>query len=417
MTVVQTEAATSARARTEGFAPFFVSPREYERPNDFREDVYLSQAVLSPFGELGMGSAMLRALDEMGYDQPTEIQSAVIPVLRAGRDVMGQAQTGTGKTAAFGIPIVESIDAERVGVQALILAPTRELALQITNEVQALARFSPVAVATIYGGANMRDQVNALEAGAQIVVGTPGRILDHMGRGTLHFDGVRWLILDEADRMLDMGFMPDVERIVRRVPRNRQTALFSATMPLVIRRLAARYMRSPELVAVKPEEVTVAQVEQVYYEVAERDKFAGLCHVLDDEQPTQAIMFCHTQMTVDRLTRALQRAKYKADAIHGGLSQGQREKILKDFRAGTLHLLVATNVASRGLDIPEVTHVINYDIPEDAETYVHRIGRTARAGRGGKAVTFVAEWDTEAWAAIRKLTGEAIREERLPLYG
>jgi ATP-dependent RNA helicase DeaD len=270
MTVVQTEAATSARARTEGFAPIFVSPRECERPNDFREDEFLSQAVLSPFGELGLGSQLLRALDEMGYDQPTDIQSAVIPVLRAGRDVMGQAQTGTGKTAAFGIPIVESIDAERVGVQALILAPTRELALQITNEVRALARFSPVAVATIYGGANMRDQVNALEAGAQIVVGTPGRILDHMGRGTLHFDGVRWLILDEADRMLDMGFMPDVERIVRRVPRNRQTALFSATMPLVIRRLAARYMRSPELIAVKPEDVTVAQVEQIYYEVAER---------------------------------------------------------------------------------------------------------------------------------------------------
>jgi ATP-dependent RNA helicase DeaD len=364
-----------------------------------------------------MGSQLLRALDEMGYEKPTEIQSAVIPVLRTGRDVMGQAQTGTGKTAAFGIPIVESIDPERVGVQALILAPTRELALQITNELRALARFSPVAVATIYGGANMRDQVNALEAGAQIVVGTPGRLLDHMGRGNLRFDGVRWLILDEADRMLDMGFMPDVERIVRRVPRNRQTALFSATMPLVIRRLAARYMRSPELIAVKPEEPTVAQVEQFYYEVAERDKFAGLRHVLDEEKPTQAIMFCHTQMTVDRLTRALQRAGYKADAIHGGLSQGQREKILKDFRAGTLHLLVATNVASRGLDIPEVTHVINYDIPEDAETYVHRIGRTARAGRDGKAVTFVAEWDTEAWAAIRKLTGEAIREERLPLYG
>jgi ATP-dependent RNA helicase DeaD len=377
----------------------------------------LTQAVLSPFGELGLGSELLRALDEMGYERPTEIQSAVIPVLRAGRDVMGQAQTGTGKTAAFGIPIVESISPERVGVQALVLAPTRELALQITNEMRALARFSPVAVATIYGGANMRDQVNALEAGAQIVVGTPGRILDHMGRGTLHFDGVRWLILDEADRMLDMGFMPDVERIVRRVPRNRQTALFSATMPLVIRRLAARYMRSPELIAVKPEEPTVAQVEQIYYEVAERDKFAGLCHLLDDEQPTQAIMFCHTQMTVDRLTRALVRKGYKADAIHGGLSQGQREKILKDFRGGTLHLLVATNVASRGLDIPEVTHVINYDIPEDAETYVHRIGRTARAGRDGKAITFVAEWDTEAWAAIRKLTGEAIREERLPLYG
>jgi ATP-dependent RNA helicase DeaD len=382
-----------------------------------QEDESLIEAVQTPFEELGLAPELLRAVDEMGFVEPTEIQAGVIPVMRTGRDVIAQAQTGTGKTAAFGIPIVEGVDADRAEVQALILAPTRELALQITAELQALARFRPVAVATLYGGSSIKDQIRALEHGAQIVVGTPGRILDHLGRRTLRLDRVQVLVLDEADRMLDMGFMPEVERIVRRVPRNRQTALFSATMPLVIRRLAARYMRSPELIAVKAEEPTVAQVEQIYYEVAERDKFAGLCHLLDDEQPTQAIMFCHTQMTVDRLTRALIRKGYKADAIHGGLSQGQREKILKDFRAGTLHLLVATNVASRGLDIPEVTHVINNDIPEDAETYVHRIGRTARAGRDGKAITFVAEWDTEAWAAIRKLTGEAIREERLPLYG
>ncbi len=377
----------------------------------------MTQAVLSPFAELGLSSELLRALDEMGYERPTEIQEAVIPRLGAGRDVMGQAQTGTGKTAAFGIPIVQAIDPEASTVQALVLAPTRELAQQISAELRALARFRPVAVATIYGGSSMRDQVDALAAGAQIVVGTPGRILDHLGRGTLRLDRVRWLVLDEADRMLDMGFMPDVERIIRRVPRDRQTALFSATMPLVIRRLASRYMRSPELITVKPEEPTVAQVEQVYYEVAERDKFAGLCHVIDEDQPAQAIIFCHTQMAVDRLNRDLRRCRYKADAIHGGLSQSQREKILQDFRAGRLQLLVATNVAARGLDIPDVSHVINFDIPEDAETYVHRIGRTARAGREGKAITFVAEWDTDAWADIRKLTGEAIREERLPFYG
>jgi ATP-dependent RNA helicase DeaD len=377
----------------------------------------LIEAVVSPFEEMGLSPEILRALREMNYEQPTEIQERVIPLLRAGHDVIGQAQTGTGKTAAFGIPMVEGIDPERAEVQALVLAPTRELAVQISAEVRALARFRPVAVATIYGGASMRDQLQALERGAQIVVGTPGRILDHLGRRTLHLDRVRFLILDEADRMLDMGFMPDVERILRRLPRERQTSLFSATVPLVIRRLSARHMRDPQTVAVRPEEPTVAQVEQVYYEVAQRDKLAGLCHVLDIEQPAQAMIFCHTQVGVDRLARALQRAGYQAEPIHGSLGQGQRERILKQFRAGELHLLVATNVASRGLDIPEVSHVINYDIPEDAETYVHRIGRTARAGRGGKAITFVAEWDTEAWAAIRKLTGEAIQEARLPLYG
>jgi ATP-dependent RNA helicase DeaD len=377
----------------------------------------LTQTIVSPFQTLGLRSELLRALDEMRYEQPTPIQSAVIPLMMDGRDVIGQAQTGTGKTAAFGIPLIEAIDPDQPAVQALVLAPTRELAVQITAELRALARFRSIEVATIYGGASMKDQVTAVERGAQMVVGTPGRILDHLGRGTLRFDKVHHLILDEADRMLDMGFMPDVERIVRRVPRQRQTALFSATMPLVIRRLAARYMRTPEHVVIDPEAPTVAQVDQVFYEVAERDKFAGLCHLIDAEQPAQAIIFCHTQMTVDWLNRNLRKHNYKADAIHGGLSQGQRERILRDFRDGRLPLLVATNVASRGLDIPEVSHVINFDIPEDAETYVHRIGRTARAGRDGKAVTFVAEWDTEAWREIRKLTGEAIREERLPFYG
>jgi ATP-dependent RNA helicase DeaD len=360
---------------------------------------------------------VLRALDAMGYERPTEIQERVIPLLLAGRDVIGQAQTGTGKTAAFGIPIVERADPERPEVQALVLAPTRELALQITQELRALARFRPLAIATIYGGSSMRAQLDALARGAQVVVGTPGRILDHLRRGTLELGHVRLLVLDEADRMLDMGFMPDVERILRRLPRDRQTALFSATVPLVIKRLALRYMREPEHVAVRPEEPTVDTVEQVYYEVAERDKLDALCYVLDTEQPQQAIIFCHMQVTVDRVHRALVRRGYQAEALHGNLRQSQRERILRAFRAGTLPLLVATNVAARGLDIPAVSHVINYDMPEDAETYVHRIGRTARAGRPGKAITFVAEWDLDTWAAIRQLTGEAIREQRLPLYG
>jgi ATP-dependent RNA helicase DeaD len=377
----------------------------------------LVKAALSPLETLGLSPAVLRALDTMGYERPTEIQERVIPLLLAGRDVIGQAQTGTGKTAAFGIPIVERTAPEQPAVQALVLAPTRELALQITQELRALAQFRPLAIATIYGGSSMHAQLAALARGPQVVVGTPGRILDHLGRSTLDLGQVRLLVLDEADRMLDMGFMPDVERILRRLPRDRQTALFSATVPLVIKRLALRYMREPAHVAVRPEEPTVETVEQVYYEVAERDKLEALCHVLDIERPRQAIIFCHMQVTVDRVHRALVRRGYPAEALHGNLRQSQRERILRAFRAGTLPLLVATNVAARGLDIPAVSHVINYDMPEDAETYIHRIGRTARLGRPGKAITFVAEWDLETWAAIRQLTGEAIREQRLPLYG
>ncbi len=377
----------------------------------------LTEPQIGGFAELMLSPEVYRAIQEMGFVLPTEIQSRVIPLLLDGHDVIGQAQTGTGKTAAFGIPLIEGIYEDKPYPQALVLAPTRELALQISEEVRKIGRHIPgICIVTLYGGAGYGRQFEDLKAGAHVIVGTPGRVLDHISRGTLKLDNIDYLVLDEADRMLDMGFLPDVERILRRTPRERQTALFSATVPTVIRRLAMRYMREPATVVVRAEEPTVAQVEQVYYEVAERDKFVGLRHVLDTEQPQQAIMFCHMQIGVDRLTRSLQRAGYEAEALHGSLSQQQREKILRSFREGKLRLLVATNVASRGLDIPEVSHVINYDIPEDAETYVHRIGRTARAGRDGKAITFVAEWDAEAWAAIRKLTGEAIQEARLSFY-
>ena len=375
------------------------------------------QAVEAYFGGLELSEPVARAVEEMGYRDPTDIQAASIPLLLDGRDLMGQAQTGTGKTAAFGIPLVELIDPERPVVQALVLAPTRELAMQISQELARLARHREIRIATVYGGAPMGPQLLDLKLGAQVVVGTPGRILDHLSRGTMRLNEVRYLILDEADRMLDMGFMPDVERILRRTPRSRQTALFSATMPTVVRILARRHMKDPAWIQVKPEERTVAEVDQLYYEVAERDKSAGLKLILEEQKPERALVFCRTQMAVDRVTRFLRARGFQVEAIHGSMSQQHRERVIADFRRGDLPLLVATNVAARGLDIPEVSHVINYDIPEESESYIHRIGRTARMGRDGVAITFVAEWDGDSLAEIKKAVNGSLREERLALYG
>jgi superfamily II DNA/RNA helicase len=368
------------------------------------------------FGGLTLSTQTARALAEMNYTEPTEIQAKSIPLLLEGKDVVGQAQTGTGKTAAFGIPLVERIDPTMLVVQALVLAPTRELASQISEELGRIGRRRGVRVAPIYGGASMGGQLSDLKRGAQVVVGTPGRILDHLKRGTLSFESVSYLVLDEADRMLDMGFMPDVERILRRTPRNRQTAMFSATVPTVVRIISRRHMRDAITVQVKPEERTVTSVEQIFYEVAERDKPEALRAVLQEQTPERAMVFCRTQIAVDRLTRILRRDGITVEAIHGSLGQGQRERVLADFRRGAVSLLIATNLAARGLDIPEVSHVINYDIPEESESYVHRIGRTARMGREGMAITFVAEWDEKSLAEIKKVVNGALRQERLSLY-
>jgi ATP-dependent RNA helicase DeaD len=358
-----------------------------------------------------------RAIADMGYLEPTEIQARVIPLLLDGRDVIGQAQTGTGKTAAFGIPLIEGIDETLRVTQALVLAPTRELALQIAEELRKIARYLPdICVATIYGGAGYGRQFEDLKAGAQVVVGTPGRVLDHLGRGSLKLDTVDYLILDEADRMLDMGFLPDVERILRRTPRERQTALFSATLPTVIRVLSRRYMFEPTSVHVQPERVTVEEVEQVYYEVAERDKVEGLLSLIAQDPPERAMIFRQMKIGVDRLVSTLKRRGLPVAAIHGDMSQKVREQVLRDFREGRLTYLVATDVAARGLDIPEVSHVFNFDIPEDADAYVHRIGRTARAGRSGQAVTFVGEWDSDKLPPIQKLVGNRLERRILPIY-
>jgi len=369
------------------------------------------------FRDMMLSIEVSRALREMGFKRPTEIQSRVIPLMLDGRDVIGQAQTGTGKTAAFGIPLIEGIEEHLPQTQALVLAPTRELAMQIGEELRKIAKHIPaINVVTIYGGAAYGRQFDDLKDAPHVVVGTPGRVIDHLGRGTLKLDNVDCLILDEADRMLDMGFLPDVERILRRTPRERQTALFSATVPLVIRILSRRYMYEPASVHVQPQQVTVQEVEQAYYEVADRDKVEGLLSLIEADPPERAMIFRQTKIGVDRLVATLKRRGLAAEAIHGDMSQKARELVLRQFRDGKLTYLVATDVAARGLDIPEVSHVFNFDIPEDSEAYVHRIGRTARAGRKGRAVTFVGEWDSDKLPPIQKIVGGKVERRLLPIY-
>ena len=352
----------------------------------------------------------------MGYVEPTPVQREAIPPMMEGGDVVGQAQTGTGKTAAFGIPLAERLDPAVRGVQAIVLVPTRELAMQVSAELTRIFAGSGLRVATIMGGTRMGPQLVALAEGAQVVVGTPGRIQDHMQRGTLRLDGVRIAILDEADEMLDIGFADDMERILRRTPRERQTALFSATMPPFIRRMIARYMRNPVWVSIRPEVPTVETIDQVYYEVSERDKADALIELLASRHLSRVLVFRRTQIGVDRLAAVLERRGVRALPIHGGLPQNERDRVMTAFRGGELRVLVATNVAARGLDIREVSHVVNFDFPQTTEEYIHRIGRTGRAGREGTAITFVSEWDLDDFAQLCEELGSAPRREVLELY-
>jgi ATP-dependent RNA helicase DeaD len=370
------------------------------------------------FVEFDVVPSVLRAVHDLGYTEPTPIQRMVIPLMIEGRDVVGQSQTGTGKTAAFGIPIVSSIDPDLGAVQALILVPTRELCLQVTGELSKLGHYRGIDVVAIYGGQPIRGQIEQLERGAQVVVGTPGRVLDHLSRGTLDLSAVSIAVLDECDEMLDMGFIEDIDTILHYSPQGRQTSLFSATLPPFILELIGRYLVDPEFLRVNPQMATVDLIDQVYLEVLEDDKLRALRRLLREQQKdTQLLVFRRTQRGVDWLVRRLQDNGFRVEGIHGALSQPAREKTMHDFRTGKLSVLVATNVAARGLDITGVSHVLNYDLPQNAEEYVHRIGRTGRAGRRGTAITFVGEWDNEVFETIRRRVGKNLRELDLDLYG
>ncbi len=366
------------------------------------------------FEELGLSEPTLKAIVELGYEEPTPIQARTIRHMLEHSDVIAQAQTGTGKTAAFALPIIEKLEKNVRTPQALVMTPTRELAVQVAEAFHSYGKYHHIAVLPVYGGQPIERQLKALHRGVQIVVGTPGRLLDHIRRGTLELDQVRTVVLDEADEMLDMGFIEDIEAILETTPETRQTALFSATMPNPIVNLAQRYMREPQRITVKTEQMTVPQTRQVYYEVGRRDKFEVLARILDFETPTSALIFCRTKSEVDSLGERLIARAFPAETLHGDLSQVQRDRVMARFRSGQVELLVATDVAARGLDIEHVSHVINYDIPLDPEIYVHRIGRTGRAGRAGIAITLVTPRERRLLRTIERMTGAPIQRMRLP---
>jgi ATP-dependent RNA helicase DeaD len=343
---------------------------------------------MTTFADLGLSGPTLETLAHLGYERPTPIQEQTIPLLLQGRDVIGQAQTGTGKTAAFGLPMVEYADPDDPDVQALVLTPTRELCIQVTQALRAYGAKHGVEVVAVFGGAPIRDQAARLKD-AQIVVGTVGRVMDMIGRHHLFLDQARYVVLDEADEMLDLGFLEDVEEILKRCPMGRQTALFSATVPPEIRRLADTFMHDPEEIKVRAATLTIDTVDQFYVEVPDREKPDALVNVLKEERPEQAIVFVRTKIGVDRLARRLGDAGVRVKALHGDMSQGQRDGVMIAFKGGRERLLVATDVAARGLDITGVSHVVNYDVPNSPDVYVHRIGRTGRAGESGRAITLI----------------------------
>jgi ATP-dependent RNA helicase DeaD len=344
---------------------------------------------VSGFKDLGLAPAIQQALEELGYEEPSPIQEKAIPELLGGHDVIGQAQTGTGKTAAFGLPLLQYVDAAVDEVQAVVLTPTRELCIQVTQALRAYAEHLDVEIVAVFGGAPIKSQQAQLRAGAHVVVATVGRMMDLMSRRSLVLTAARYIVLDEADEMLDLGFIEDVEKILRMCPSGRQTALFSATMPPPIKHLAESYMYDPTTIKITPKKLTVDAIAQAFVEVEAKEKAARLVELLKSEEPEQAIIFCRTKIGASKLERNLKDKGLDVKALHGDLSQGVRDGVMIAFKDHRVRLLVATDIAARGLDIEHVTHVINYDVPASSEVYVHRIGRTGRVGRTGRAITFV----------------------------
>jgi ATP-dependent RNA helicase DeaD len=369
---------------------------------------------VTAFKDLGLSPDIQQALDELGFEEPTPIQEQAIPELLGGHDVIGQAQTGTGKTAAFGLPLLQYLDPENDEVQAVVLTPTRELCIQVTQALRTFAEHLPIEIVAVFGGAPIRSQQSQLRSGAHVVVATVGRMMDLMSRRSLVLTAARYVVLDEADEMLDLGFIEDVEKILRMCPSGRQTALFSATMPPPIKKLAEGYMYDPVTIKITPKQLTVDKISQAYVEVPAKEKASRLVELLKTEEPEQAIIFTRTKIGASKLEKTLKDKGLDVKALHGDLSQGVRDGVMIAFKDHRVKLLVATDIAARGLDVEHVTHVINYDVPNSSETYVHRIGRTGRVGRTGRAITFVTPDQKDEIARIERDVKTSIGEWESP---
>lgn len=365
------------------------------------------------FEQLGLRSSVLKGVEAAGFKKPTHIQAQLIPPILTGRDVLGQAKTGSGKTASFGLPLIHMCNREGQ-YQGLVLCPTRELAIQITEEINELAQFTPIRAVTVFGGQAIQAQARKLQEASHIVVATPGRVMDMLERGHLTFDNVRFVVLDEVDRMLDIGFRDDIKKILDRTPAARQTIVVSATISEEIERLARKYMKDPEKIVTSAGSLTVSMVEQHYLTVDGWDKERLLVHLLTHEEPALTVVFCKLKRTVDKLAKRLSAAKIDAHAIHGDMPQGKRNRVMQQLRSGDLSVLIASDLASRGIDVDDISHVINYDLPEDPEVYVHRIGRTARAGRRGVAWTFVTPTQGKLLSQVEDLINTMVPKLEYP---
>jgi ATP-dependent RNA helicase DeaD len=413
---IQDSAKPKPTARPKAGKPDFKRPKRDRPVREAPKMVRPEPTVVeeTTFAEIGLAESSLRAIADLGFETPTPIQALAIPVLLTGCDLIGIAQTGTGKTAAFGLPLIEKIDQADGETQALILAPTRELAIQVAKGIHDFAKYGGIRVVPVYGGQPIDRQFRALKSGAQIVVGTPGRVLDHLRRGSVRLNSVKFCVLDEADEMMALGFSEDMDAILAELPDTRQLAFFSATMPPRVTALTTKFLRSPQRIEIVARQRTLETTNQTYYEVPPGKKLEALGRVLDMETPGPTIVFCRTRLETAELSEALRLRGYNADPIHGDMNQMERERVLRRFREGLSDLLVATDVAARGLDIDNVTHVINYDLPHDVEQYIHRIGRTGRAGRTGDAITLVYHRERRQLANIERMIGSRIEPARIP---